>query len=120
MCKHAAFPSGEVGKILQFDNHKYYNCVIQLDNGAVYRVEANWLHNQNLDHWQGWHCDAGHRRLSIDKNFNVFSAQCENDNLGNLFTEWHYPGEPTVCRRERCTGCTDDLLIKKQEMRVKD
>ena len=105
---------------MKFEHHRYYNCEIQLNTGETYRVEANWLHNQGLDYWQGWSCDAGYKRLTIDKNFNVFSAQCENDNLGNLLTDWHFPEAPTTCQKPRCTGCTDDLLIKKHEITFKE
>ena len=100
---------------MKFENQQYYNCEIELDNGDKYRVGANWLHNENLDHWQDWSCDAGYRRLDIDKNFNVYSAQCKNDLLGNIFTDWAVLTEPTVCKFTRCTGCTDDLIQHKKE-----
>jgi hypothetical protein len=98
-----------------FKNHRYYNCEITLDNGETYRVGANWLHNEKLDDWFGWTCDAGHKRISIDKDFDVRSAVCHNDYLGNIFTGWDILPVPTVCKKDRCTGCTDDLLITKKE-----
>lgn len=99
-----------------FENQKYYNCEITLDNGETYRVSANWIHNNNLDHWQGWSCDAGYKRLHIDKDFNVYSAVCQNDKLGNLFGQWQVLDAPTRCQRSRCTGCTDDILIGKRDI----
>jgi hypothetical protein len=105
---------------LQFENHQYYNCEIELDTAQTYRVAADWLYAQQLDDWLGWHCDAGHSRLSIDPDFEVFSGLCENDSLGNLFGEWQLLPEPTVCTRTRCSGCTDDLLIKKHKFSLKD
>jgi hypothetical protein len=98
---------------LKFENHHYYNCQIELDSGDTFRVSANWLHNNQLDHWQGWLCDAGYLRLHIDKDFNVHSAVCQNQSLGNLFGEWQVLDQPGMCQRERCVGCTDDLLIGK-------
>jgi hypothetical protein len=100
---------------LKFENHTYYNCEITLQDNTKYRVKANWLHNEGLDSWLGWTCDAGHRRLMIDENFNVSGGECLNDDLGNLFTEWRLLDKPTTCRQVRCTGCTDDLLQSKKE-----
>ena len=100
-----------------FENHRYYNCEIALDNGETYRVSANWLHNEGLDNWAGWECDAGHKRISVDKDFNVHSGVCYNDNLGNIFAEWDILSTPTICKKDRCTGCTDDLLMTKKELK---
>ena len=100
-------------KILKFENHQNYNCEITLDNGEKYRVFANWLHNNKLDYWKDWYCDVGVNRVVIDENFNVFSGMCKNDNLGNLFTDFKILNE-NICKKDRCTGCTDDLLMKKQ------
>jgi len=33
--------------------------------------------------------------------------------MGNLDTDWNLLQEPTICKLETCTGCTDDLIIKK-------
>lgn len=96
----------------KFENHDNYNCVISTDDGKEYRVYANWMHNNQLDSWRGWTCDAGNTRFHIDKDFGVWSGECQNDYLGNALTEWS-PTTGTVCRRTTCTGCTDDLLTKK-------
>jgi hypothetical protein len=100
---------------LKFENQLYYNCTIKLSTGETYSVGANWIHNQQLDFWKGWECDAGHTRIHIDSDFTVLSGECSNDNLGNLLTGWQLFSGPSICKRERCTGCTDDLLIFKKE-----
>jgi hypothetical protein len=100
---------------LEFENHQYYNCKITLDDGREFNVNANWLHNNQLDLWQGWACDAGRLRLSVNHKFDVYSGVCENDFLGNLFGSWQPLSSPTVCKRARCDGCTDDLLISKKK-----
>ena len=100
---------------MTFENHRYYNCEIKLDNGETYRVAANWLHNEAMDNWQGWDCDAGYKRISVNKDFDVSSATCHNDHLGNIFTGWDLFEKPTTCKLPTCTGCTDDLLISKRE-----
>ena len=84
------------------------------DSGEEYQVYANWIHNNNLDHWQGWTCDAGHTRFAIDKDFNVWSGECQNDYLGNALGQWS-PIPSAICQRTTCTGCTDDLLTRKQQ-----
>jgi len=101
---------------LEFENQQYYNCEIELDTGEKYKVHANWLHNNNLDHWQGWECDAGYNMLSINKDLDVYSAFCKNEKLGNLLNGWKIFNKPSTCLRARCTGCTEDLLIAKREI----
>jgi hypothetical protein len=48
---------------------------VQLDTGEIYHVEANWIHNNELDHWHGWSCDAGYKRINIDAEFNATAEQ---------------------------------------------
>jgi hypothetical protein len=98
---------------LQFENHPNYNCEILTDNGDRYRVYANWLHNEGLDHWQGWICHAGDTRLYIDKDLQVWSGECKNDSLGSALQGYSLLTS-TQCRKPTCTGCTDDLMVKKQ------
>ena len=79
-------------KILKpFENHPIYNCKITTDDGQEYLVYANWIHNEKLDNWQGWHCDAGHTRFYIDKNFDIKLLENLSNNLliykFNIFSE---------------------------------
>lgn len=97
-----------------FENQENYNCLIKLNTGETYRVYANWIHNQNLDHWQGWECSAGFTRFYIDKNFNIWSGECKNNLLGNVLAEWQIKSD-TVCNQPTCGGCTDDLMTAKHE-----
>lgn len=100
-------------KILSnFENHENYNCVIELDTGEKYYVYSNWIHNQGLDHWKDWKCNAGLTRFYIDKNFNIWDGECKNTLLGNISDEWQMNNN-TICHRDICNGCTDDLLTKK-------
>jgi len=101
---------------LIFKNQQYYNCEIELDTGETFRVSSNWIHNNNLDSWLGWSCDAGYKKLDIDKDFNIYSAVCKNDRLGNLFDRWHVLDAPTQCRKARCSECADDLSIGKRHI----
>ena len=100
---------------MKLTEHEFYNCKIELDNGNSHLIAGNWLHNQNLDHWKGWHCDAGYSRIYIDSDNNVYSGQCVNDHLGKLGSDWQLLFGPTVCKQDRCNGCTDDLIAKKQK-----
>lgn len=97
---------------MQFENHDNYNCEITLDSGETYKVYANWLHNNNLDQWTGWNCQAGANRLYIDKNLEVYGGECKNDSLGHAIDGFKLLSG-TTCRQNTCTGCTDDLMVRK-------
>lgn len=98
----------------KFSNHKNYNCKVVTDQGNEYSVYANWIHNEKLDNFKDWNCNAGITRISIDKNLEVFSGECKNDYLGNAISGFDL-NQQTICKRERCTGCTDDLIVKKSK-----
>ena len=85
-----------------------------MDTGEQRKVFANWIHNNGLDHWQGWYCAAGATRFFINDKLEVWSGECKNDFLGNALTQWTV-NTHTVCKRETCTGCTDDLLATKHQ-----
>ena len=95
-----------------WSNHPNYNCKIFLDDGKQYDVFANWLHNNHYDFWKGWHCEAGAKRLYIRDDLEVFGGLCLNDHLGSLEHDFDLL-EIATCKRDRCTGCTDDLAVKK-------
>lgn len=101
-------------EFITLKDHSNYNCIITTDTGDVHRVYANWLHNNDLDHWKGWSCDAGNTRFYIDKNFDIWSGLCQNDYLGNALTEWSTKSN-TICQQNTCNGCTDDLITKKEK-----
>lgn len=92
--------------------HSNYNCRVTTQDGEEHLVYANWLHNQALDKWQGFRCDAGRTRFHIDKNFDVWSGECKNDYLGNIMTDWA-PKTHVICQQATCSGCTDDLIVEK-------
>ena len=83
------------------------------DDGDHNLVYANWLSNNDLHHWQDWFCEAGATRVYIDKELKVWSGECHNDMLGDMHQGWQLFGQYSVCRRDICTGCTDDLLTAK-------
>jgi len=101
---------------LKFENHQYYNCEITTNDNQTYKVNANWIHNQNLDNFQGWQCAAGQTRLNIDKDLNVWSGLCENQKLGHALDGFDVFDAPSICNKPRCTGCTDDLLTAKRKI----
>ena len=98
---------------MQFSDHQYYNCRVYLDDQTEFLVDANWLHNNQLDQWQNWQCNAGVERIHISSTGEVYSGECENDYLGHIDQDWNLQ-QPTQCQRKTCTGCTDDLLVAKQ------
>lgn len=99
-------------------NHSNYNCIIETETGEKFKVYADWLHNQHLDHWQDWECHAGSERLFIDKDLEVYSGECKNNYLGNS----KHPIkllDGTKCKQNRCSGCTDDLAVRKYNQQEK-
>ena len=99
---------------MQLPNHKFYNCIATDESGSEYFIDANWIHNNNLDQWKDWKCSAGHDRIFIAADGSVYSGECSNNLLGNMDTGWKLFETPTICQRDRCTGCTDDLIISKE------
>lgn len=100
----------------EFKNHPNYNCKITTNTNEEYLVYANWMHNEGLDRWKGYQCNAGYTRFYLDKNFDVWSGECANDYLGNALTEWNVK-ENTICNQEICGSCTDDLIIGKKQLK---
>jgi len=98
----------------KLSNHENYNCRVTTESGEEFLVYANWIHNEQLDNWKGWQCEAGATRLLIDKDFGIYSGECKNDYLGNALTDFQL-SEHTICKQDRCTGCTDDLIVAKQK-----
>jgi len=98
--------------LTQFEKHKNYNVELTLDSGEKFRIYANWIHNNTLDHFQGWHCEAGHTRFYIDKYYNIWDGMCCNKMLGNVLGDWELVYD-NVCQKPTCTGCTDDLVATK-------
>ena len=100
---------------LDMIKHDNYNCKITDDAGETHLVYANWMHNENLDTWHGWHCDSGNTRFAIDKNFKIWGGECRNDYLGNILGDWNIKTD-SVCKRTTCTGCTADLITTKYRL----
>lgn len=105
---------------MKFENELFYNCKIELNNGESYLIQANTLHNQKLDYWKDWSCYVGHDRIYIDHDLKVYNGECLTVDLGSLDSQWELMSRPTQCPRDRCTGCTDDLLTKKYKGQSKN
>lgn len=89
--------------------------MVTTERGHTRRLYANWLHNNALDRFLGWKCSAGQTRFYIDSKFDVYSGECKNDHLGNALTNWQTKND-TICCRQTCTGCTDDLITAKYRL----
>ena len=86
-----------------------------LDDGSEFKLFADWIKNEGLDHWKGWKCDAGRTRLFINSELEVYSGFCFNDHLGNVISGFEILENGTICQRDRCSGCTDDLALNKSK-----
>ena len=103
---------------MTFENHQYYNCSVTT-TVDTYTINANWIHNQDLDYFYHWQCAAGQLRLYIDRNLDVWSGECKNQHLGHALKGFDLLTTAGSCEQARCSGCTDDLIVAKQETVVK-
>ena len=101
-----------------FQNDPNYNCRITRDDGSDYYVFADWLWNNDATYYKGWSCEAGYTRFYIDKNFDVWSCMAQNTYLGPALADWSTENT-TICQKDNCSHCTDDLLTVKQAPAVK-
>lgn len=92
---------------------KHYNCIVRDDQDLEYRIYANQMHNLGLDLFKGWSCDAGVDRILIDVDGSIWNGECFDKQLGT-WDDWRLL-DSHVCRRDRCTGCTDDLMTRKSK-----
>jgi hypothetical protein len=105
--------------MIKFDKDPDCNAVITAADGQETAIRAYRLYDSNLAKWQGWNCAAGKDMIFVDHDFTVYGGQCRNDCLGNLFDkEFKLLTKSTICRRETCTPCEADLLVKKQQNAV--
>lgn len=98
-------------------NEKNHNCEVRYEDDTTVKIHANQLHNLGIDLFKDWSCHAGFDRIYIDVDEKIYGGECMNDCLGNL-NDWDLLPNPTKCRLKTCTGCTDDLMIRKYKDRV--
>ena len=89
-----------------------YNIKVTIDDDSSAWIYSTRLHNEDLDHWQGWYCMAGVNSIYIYEN-TVYGGECKNDLLGYLDQGWNLIDNYTVCKLDQCSGCTTDLLQEK-------
>ena len=100
---------------MTYPNHKNYNCQITTESGEDFLIYANWLNNNDLNHFQGWECYTGVTRIHITTNQDVYNGLCLTDKLGNLNTGWNLRTKPLTCPNEKCTANTDDLMTRRSK-----
>lgn len=95
-----------------------YNVIATDANGDTHLMFASQLNEYNLHYWKGWSCNAGVDHIYVTETGDIYGGLCENDYLGNLHEEYALLNSPTECKREKCSSCTDDLLIDKHKKSV--
>jgi|688.fasta_scaffold00284_6 hypothetical protein len=91
------------------------NAVVTTADGQEVAVNASRLYDLGLARWKDWQCSAGKDMIFVDHDFTVYSGQCRNDCLGNLFDQdFKLFDDFSVCKRDECTPCETDLFTKKQ------
>jgi MoaA/NifB/PqqE/SkfB family radical SAM enzyme len=95
-------------------NDRNYNVTAYYDNGDSVNVYASKLFYLGLTEFQGWECHAGVSRICIEPNGAVYSAECKNDYLGNLYTgDFELLKTPNLCKLPNCDNNPDDVMIRK-------
>lgn len=91
-----------------------YNTIVYYDDGDAVQIHGQKLDNLGLNNFQDWQCDAGFNRIIIMPDTSVYSAECENDAMGKLSdNSFQLFTHPTTCKRVRCTGNPDDIMVQK-------
>jgi len=96
---------------LEIENEIHYNCIVIDTENVEHRVNSKQLYVKKLNAFKDWFCNVGIDRISIEKDL-VYGGECRNDFLGTV-DNWELLKEPTICKREFCTACSQDLLISK-------
>jgi hypothetical protein len=96
-----------------FRQTEFVNCVVEFDSGESLSIGSADLSQDGMHAWKDWHCCAGHHMLHINTDLTVFGCNAQNDYLGNLGQDWNILPSPTVCNRNKCSTCIDDLMISK-------
>jgi hypothetical protein len=90
------------------------NAIVTTSTGDSVAIFADQLIDKRLNFFNGWSCNAGSERIYIEKDFTVFSGQCKNNMLGNLFDEnFKILNHPVICKQNSCT-CTGDIYTTKK------
>lgn len=97
----------------KLENHKNYNCKVTTEDGEEFLIHANYLKENDLDQWKGWHCEAGYTQVMINVDLEVYGGECKNDYLGSALDKISLLPTATICKLEKCSGCTADLLRDK-------
>jgi len=89
------------------------NAILELANGETIEIFADNLVQKNLNHFKGWQCNAGVERIYIESDFTVYSGQCKNNILGNLFDEnFSLIEDYVLCEQNSC-DCAGDIYTTK-------
>jgi MoaA/NifB/PqqE/SkfB family radical SAM enzyme len=108
-----------VNSILTADERS--NAIVELANGESIAIDAVQLVDKNLTNFKGWQCYAGVERMYIDPQFKVYSGQCRNDYIGELFdNNLSLFTEPTVCKQEKCVCVADIFTTKIKNLNIPD
>lgn len=100
---------------LSIQHKENYNVSVIDEDGEEHLCHANDLQEWDIHHFKDWKCQAGVKYLYVTENGDAWGSQCENDYLGNVYEHVVMLCGWTVCKQEKCTGCTNDLAVKKHK-----
>lgn len=95
-------------------NDKNYNCKVTTADGEELLIFSDNLQINDLDQFKEWSCEAGSTQIMIDFDLRVYGGECMNDFLGSAIDGFSLLSSRTICTKDRCSGCTEDLARDKQ------
>ena len=99
----------------QLPEEHHNNIIVHYADGTSIKTYATRLKFLGLDKFYNWPCDAGIARMSIHPNGDVYSAECDNDYMGNLDNDtFELFTEPKPCKFATCTNNPDNLMVDKR------
>jgi len=99
--------------------NEHCNAVVFLKDGTTIEVSTDQLHSKNLHHWKDWYCNVGVDSIFIDYDYTVYTGNCRNDILGNLYDKnFSLFKNPMKCKQQTCTSCASDLFSTKFKEQV--
>ena len=100
--------------LYQIPVEHYNNIIVHYEDGTSDKTYATRLKFLGLDKFKDWKCNAGIARISINPNGDVYSAECNNDYMGNLDNNtFELFTNPKLCKFDTCTNNPDNLMVDK-------
>ena len=94
----------------------FKNLIIHSADGSKEVSNINQITGDKLNQFKGWKCWAGIQSMRIGIDGNITVGSCELPSLGNVFTDFEIPKNPSVCKDDWCCSATNINTTKIKDM----